>query len=89
MSHIRGEDVDVKSSLSRYHLGDRTGWASRINRGMEEVVKKLQLISRKEKGYTTILEDMHEGLKSQARRENRASSKGKTSIQKPGRFISE
>ena len=87
VSHIRGEDVDVKSSISRYHLGDRTGWASRINRGMEEVVKKLQLISRKEKGYTSILEDLHEGLKSQARRENRTSSKGKTSIQNLGNLL--
>ena len=42
---------------------------------------------RKEKGYTTILEDMHEGLKSQARRENRASSKGKTSIQNLGNLL--
>ena len=81
VSHIRGEDVDVKSSISRYHSGDRTGWASRINLGMEEVVKKLQSIARKEKGYTTLLENLHEGLKSQARRENRSSSKGKTSIQ--------
>ena len=32
---------------------------------MEEVVQKLQLIARKEKGYT-YLEEMHEGLKSQA-----------------------
>ena len=81
VSHIRGEDVDVKSSISRYHSGDRTGWASRINLGMEEVVKKLQSIARKEKGYTTLLENLYEGLKSQARRENRSSSKGKTSIQ--------
>ena len=81
VSHIRGEGVDVKSSLSRYHLGDRSGWAARINSGMEEVVQKLQQIARKEKGYTSLLEEMHEGLKSQARRENRTSSKGKTSIQ--------
>ena len=54
---------------------------------MEEAVKKLQLISRKEKGYTKVLEDLHEGLKSQARRENRTSSKGKTSIQKLGDLL--
>ena len=54
---------------------------------MEEVVKKLQLISSKEKGYTRVLEDLHEGLKSQARRENRTSSKGKISIQKLGDLL--
>ncbi len=81
VSHIRGQEVDVKSSLTRFHQGDRTGWANRINSGMHEVVKKLQIISAKHKGYTSILEEFHEGLKSQARREGRKSSKGKTSIQ--------
>ena len=87
VSHIRGEDVDVKSSLSRYHLGDRTGWSARINRGMEDIVQKLQSIARKEKGYTAKLEQLHNGLKSQAKRENRSSSKGKTSIQNLGELL--
>lgn len=87
VSHIRGEDVDVKSSLSRYHLGDRTGWSARINRGMEDIVQKLQSIARKEKGYTAKLEQLHDGLKSQAKRENRSSSKGKTSIQNLGELL--
>lgn len=81
VSHIRGEDVDVKGSLARYHLGDRTGWSNRINRGMQEVVDKLKTIANKDPGYTVILSELHDGLKSQARREGRASSKGKTSIQ--------
>ncbi len=81
VSHIRGEDVDVKSSLARFHQGDRTGWSVRINSGMGKVVEKLQLIANKEKGYTGILDDIHQGLISQARRENRVSSKGKISIQ--------
>ena len=54
---------------------------------MKEAVKKLQIISKKEKGYTKILDDLHAGLKSQARRENRISSKGKTSIQKLGDLL--
>lgn len=87
VSHIRGEDVDVKSSLSRYHLGDRTGWSARINRGMEDIVQKLQSIARKEKGYTAKLEQLHDGLKSQAKRENRSSTKGKTSIQNLGELL--
>ncbi len=82
VSHIRGEDVDVKSSLSRYHQGDRTGWSKRINRGMAKVVEKLQIIAQKDKGYTALLDELHKGLISQARRENRASNKGKTSIQR-------
>ena len=81
VSHIRGEDVDVKSSLARFHQGDKSGWSSRINRGMGKVVEKLQIIGRKEKGYTGLLDSIHQGLQSQARRENRTGSKGKTSIQ--------
>ena len=87
VSHIRGEDVDVKGSLARFHLGDRTGWANRINRGMESVVEKLQEIANKQKGYTSVLDELHDGLKSQARRENRSSSKGKTSIQNLGEML--
>ena len=87
VSHIRGEDVDVKGSLARFHLGDRTGWANRINRGMESVVEKLQEIANKQKGYTSVLDELHDGLKSQARRENRSSSKGKTSIQNLGELL--
>ena len=75
VSHIRGEDVDVKSSLARFHQGDRTGWSARINSGMAKIVEKLQLIAKKEKGYTGILDEIHQGLISQARRENRTSSK--------------
>ena len=82
VSHIRGEDVDVKSSLLRYHQGDRTGWSKRINGGMSKVVEKLQIIAQKNKGYTALLDELHKGLISQAKRENRTSSKGKTSIQK-------
>ena len=82
VSHIRGEDVDVKSSLARYHQGDRTGWSARINQGMAKVVEKLQIIARKEKGFTLLVDELHQGLVSQAKRENRTSSKGKTSIQK-------
>ena len=48
---------------------------------MAKIVEKLQLIAKKEKGYTGILDEIHQGLISQARRENRTSSKGKTSIQ--------
>ncbi len=81
VSHIRGEDVDVKSSLVRFNQGDRTGWSARINRGMGKVVEKLQIIANKQKGYTALLEQLHQGLVSQAKRENRPSSKGKTSIQ--------
>ena len=54
---------------------------------MESVVEKLQQIAKKEKGYTSLLDELHDSLKSQARRENRSSSKGKTSIQNLGELL--
>ena len=46
--------------------------------------EKLRKIGNKESNYTVLLKQFHEGLKSQAKREGRNTSKGLKSIQNLG-----
>jgi DNA primase small subunit len=82
VSHIRGEGVDVKGGLARFHDNSSSGWSNRIRDGMESMVAKLQNIARKGDSYRLDLNELHEGLKSQSKREGRTSTKGVTSIQR-------
>ena len=81
VSFIRGEGVDVKGGLARYHDLNSEGWTRRIRDGMEGMIEKLRMIARKEQGYNAELETLHQGLISQSQREGRSSTKGKVSIQ--------
>ena len=82
VSYIRGEGVDVKGGLARYHDLTSEGWTRRIRDGMGDMIEKLRTISRKEQGYTAEINTLHQGLLSQSQREGRTSTKGKVSIQK-------
>ena len=81
VSFIRGEGVDVKGGLARYHDLTSEGWTRRIRDGMEGMIDKLRMIARKDQGYNAELNSLHQGLISQAQREGRTSTKGKVSIQ--------
>ena len=87
VSYIRGEGVDVKGSIVRFNNGDLTGWAGRMSAGMGAVTEKLRKIGNKESNYTVLLKQFHEGLKSQAKREGRNTSKGLKSIQNLGELL--
>ena len=80
VSYIRGEGVDVKGGLARYHDLSSEGWTRRIRDGMSGMVMKLQGIATKN-GYRKELKSLHDGLKSQSQREGRKSTKGQGSIE--------
>ena len=82
VSYIRGEGVDVKGGLARYHDLTSEGWTRRIRDGMGDMIEKLRTISRKEQGFTAEINALHQGLLSQSQREGRTTTKGKGSIQK-------
>lgn len=81
VSYIRGEGVDVKGGLARYHDLSSEGWTRRLRDGMVGMITKLQSIAQKNDGYTRDLKSLHEGLKSQSQREGRKSTKGQGSIE--------
>lgn len=81
VSYIRGEGVDVKGGLARYHDLSSEGWTRRIRDGMGGMITKLQGIANKNEGYIRELKSLHEGLKSQSQREGRKSTKGQGSIE--------
>ena len=81
VSYIRGEGVDVKGGLARYHDLSSEGWTRRIRDGMGGMIEKLQGIAEKEEGHKKVIKTLHEGLKSQSQREGRKSTKGPTSIE--------
>ena len=81
VSYIRGEGVDVKGGLARYHDLSSEGWTRRLRDGMGGMITKLQSIADKNDGYTRELKSLHEGLKSQSQREGRKSTKGQGSIE--------
>ena len=81
VSYIRGEGVDVKGGLARYHDLSSEGWTRRLRDGMGGMITKLQSIADKNDGYTRELKSLHEGLKSQSLREGRKSTKGQGSIE--------
>ena len=81
VSYIRGEGVDVKGGLARYHDLSSEGWTRRLRDGMGGMITKLQSIATKNDGYARELKSLHEGLKSQSQREGRKSTKGQGSIE--------
>ena len=81
VSYIRGEGVDVKGGLARYHDLSSEGWTRRIRDGMGGMIAKLQGIAEKNEGHKKVIKKLHEGLKSQSQREGRKSTKGPTSIE--------
>lgn len=87
VSHIRGEGVDVKGGLARFHDSSSSGWSNRIRDGMETMVEKLQNISLQGESYKADLNELHEGLKAQSKREGRSSTKGIVSIQKLSKLL--
>jgi len=81
VSFIRGEGVDVKGGLARYHALSSEGWPRRIRDGMGGMIDKLRSIARKDQGYMAELNSLHQGLLGQSQREGRTTTKGKASIQ--------
>lgn len=81
VSFIRGEGVDVKGGLARYHDLSSEGWTRRIRDGMGGMIDKLRSIARKDQGYMADLNMLHQGLLGQSQREGRTTTKGKASIQ--------
>ncbi len=89
VSHIRGEGVDVKGGLARFHDSSSSGWSNRIRDGMESMVGKLQNIAVKGESYRLDLNELHEGLKAQSKREGRKSTKSVASIQKLSELLND
>ena len=81
VSYIRGEGVDVKGGLARYHDLSSEGWSRRLRDGMGGMIAKLQGIAEQNEGHKGVIKTLHEGLKSQSQREGRKSTKGPTSIE--------
>ena len=80
VSFIRGEGVDVKGGLARYHDLSSEGWTRRIRDGMGGMIDKLRSIDRKDLGYVAELNSLHQGLLAQSQREGRTTTKGPASI---------
>ena len=82
VSHIRGEGVDVKGGLARYHDSDAKGWTERIRNGMDDMIRSLQSIHRGYESSAGILSRLTEALQSLQDREGVTSQRSAASIRK-------
>ena len=82
VSHIRGEGVDVKGGLARYHDSDAKGWTERIRNGMDDMIRSLQSIHRGYESSAGVLSRLTEALQSLQDREGVTSQRSAASIRK-------
>jgi DNA primase small subunit len=82
VSHIRGEGVDVKGGLARYHDDGAQGWTKRIRNGMDDMIHTLSGISNKTGSSSEDLKRLETGLQSLLDREGQTSQRTADSIRK-------
>lgn len=82
VSHIRGEGVDVKGGLARYHDEGAQGWTKRIRNGMDDMIHTLTGISNKTGSSSEDLKRLETGLQSLLDREGQTSQRTAESIRK-------
>ena len=82
VSHIRGEGVDVKGGLARYHDEGAQGWTKRIRNGMDDMIHTLTGISNKTGSFSEDLKRPETGLQSLLDREGQTSQRTADSIRK-------
>ena len=82
VSHIRGEGVDVKGGLARYHDEGAQGWTKRIRNGMDDMIHTLTGISNKTGSSSEDLKRLETGLQSLLDREGQTSQRTADSIRK-------
>jgi DNA primase small subunit len=82
VSHIRGEGVDVKGGLARYHDDGAQGWTKRIRNGMDDMIHTLTGISNKTGSSSEDLKRLETGLQSLLDREGQTSQRTADSIRK-------
>jgi DNA primase small subunit len=82
VSQIRGEGVDVKGGLARYHDDDAQGWTRRIRNGMDDMIHTLRGISDKTGSSSEDLKRLEVGLQSLLNREGQTSQRTADSIRK-------
>ncbi len=82
VSQIRGEGVDVKGGLARYHDDDAQGWTRRIRNGMDDMIHTLRGISDKTGSSSEDLKRLEVGLQSLLDREGQTSQRTADSIRK-------
>lgn len=82
VSHIRGEGVDVKGGLARYHDDGAQGWTKRIRNGMDDMIHTLTGISNKTGSFSEDLKRLETGLQSLLDREGQTSQRTADSIRK-------
>ena len=82
VSHIRGEGVDVKGGLARYHDDGAQGWTKRIRNGMDDMIHTLTGISNKTGSSSENLKRLETGLQSLLDREGQTSQRTADSIRK-------
>lgn len=81
VSHIRGEGVDVQGGLTRFNDATANGWTKRIRSQIPTLIDKLVMIAKENEGSTTVLKNLHLGLKDNLQREGKP-GKGPASIKK-------
>ena len=82
VSHIRGEGVDVKGGLARYHDDGAQGWTKRIRNGMDDMIHTLTGIANKTGSSSEDLKRLETGLQSLLDREGQTSQRTADSIRK-------
>jgi DNA primase small subunit len=82
VSHIRGEGVDVKGGLARYHDDGAQGWTKRIRNGMDDMIHTLTGISNKTGSSSEDLKRLETGLQFLLDREGQTSQRTADSIRK-------
>lgn len=82
VSHIRGEGVDVKGGLARYHDQKAGGWTQRIRDGMDTMIDTLRTIHRGEDGSPAELRRLESALQAMQDREGNTSQRSAAAIRR-------
>lgn len=82
VSHIRGEGVDVKGGLARYHDQHAKGWTQRIRDGMDAMITTLRSIHRGSDGATGELRRLETELQAMQDREGTTSQRSAAAIRR-------
>ena len=82
VSHIRGEGVDVKGGLARYHDQHAKGWTQRIRQGMDATITTLRAIHRGSEGASGELRRLETELQAMQDREGTTSQRSAAAIRR-------
>ena len=82
VSHIRGEGVDVKGGLARYHDQHAKGWTQRIRQGMDAMITTLRAIHRGSEGASGELRRLETELQAMQDREGTTSQRSAAAIRR-------